>query len=71
MPGKMTLHEAIRIVLSEDGDGMCSAVIADRINHRKLYYRQDRTAIRASQISARANKYPSLFRRKDNRICLA
>jgi len=59
---KNTLHEAIRIVLSERNDKTLHASkLADIIYERKLYLRQDGGQAPSSQIRARCRDHPKLF----------
>jgi hypothetical protein len=68
--GQGTLHEAIEEVLLEE-DCRSAFEIADVINSRGLYTQRDGGPVSPSQISARANNYPHLFVRHDDKICLA
>ena len=57
-----TLHEAIKIVLSERNDKTLHASeLADIIYERKLYLRQDGGKAQSSQIRRRCSKHPKLF----------
>ena len=57
-----TLHEAMRIVLTGlPNQTATSSKLIEIIERRGLYLRKDGLAARASQISARARKYPNLF----------
>ena len=57
-----TLHEAMRLVLSEmPHQTATSSELSEIIEHRGLYLRRDGLAARARQINARARKYPNLF----------
>jgi len=68
----MTLHEAMEEVLSSHNRmPMAAKDIARIINERKLYERGDGEPVPSSQISARANKYPSIFVKRDGLIGLA
>ena len=66
----MTLHEAIEQVLKEKRVAMTSSELADAINSRHLYERQDKQPIKASQISARVPHYPELLKKEGNKISL-
>lgn len=57
----MTLHLAIQDVLSTAGGALTPRQIADAINARGLYQRNDGTPLPAGQVSARVRKYPALF----------
>jgi hypothetical protein len=69
MPGR-TLHEAMQEVLANH-EPRSASEIASEINRLRLYTRSDGGPVPAPQISARANKYPNLFGRAGNKICLA
>lgn len=66
----MTLHLAMEQVLSTSDEPLTPGEIAEHINTRDLYLRADRAPLAASQISARARKYPGLFTTDDGRIRL-
>ncbi len=61
----MKLHEAIEKVLKDNGKPLKPAEIATILNDIKIYKKGDNSRIKSSQISARANNYPSYFF-KDN-----
>lgn len=63
------LHEAMEEVLRENNCGTAFE-IAEEINRRGLYTQRDGGLVPPSQISARANKYPHLFVRAGDKICL-
>ena len=57
-----TLHEAMRIVLSEaENKTMHAAELADEIYRRKLYLKKDGSKAEYTQIRARCGHYPELF----------
>jgi antitoxin Phd len=57
-----TLHEAMRVVLSEQQrHAVTTSQLSEEIERRGLYARKDGAAARARQINARARKYPNLF----------
>ncbi|MDD3704565.1 MAG: hypothetical protein PHC45_00650 [Clostridiaceae bacterium] len=57
-----TLHEAMRIVLSEAEDNtMHAAILADEIFKRGLYFQRDGGKAQYNQIRARCGHYPNLF----------
>jgi hypothetical protein len=57
-----TLHDAMKVVLSERPDCTAStSEIGREIVKRALYERKNGAAARASQINSRARKYPELF----------
>ena len=60
--GRLTLHHAMQLVLTERGNAWTSVhELAREIASRRLYERRDHTAADPSQVQARANKYPQLF----------
>jgi len=57
-----TLHEAMRIVLSEAEDKtMHAAELADEIYRRRLYLKKDGSKAEYTQIRARCGHYPDMF----------
>ncbi|WP_306642370.1 restriction endonuclease subunit S [Sanyastnella coralliicola] len=66
----MTLHEAIKIVLNDEGKPMSSTAIAARINQLGLYSRRDGASVPSSQIIARISNYPEEFYSHDGLIFL-
>ena len=66
----MTLHEAIEKVLRDNHHAMSSSDIAEAINTAHLYEREDKNPVPSSQISARVNNYPLLFKREERKITL-
>lgn len=70
MENKITLHEAIVIVLEEAKMPLKATVIANEINNRGLYQRNDKNAVPASQIHARVKNYQNLFIKNDGYISL-
>ena len=57
-----TLHEAMRILLSERAErAATTSELSEGIERRGLYTRKDGSAARARKINARARKYPHLF----------
>ncbi len=57
-----TLHEAMRIVLSEaENKTMHAAELADEIYRRRLYLKKDGSKAEYTQIRARCGHYPELF----------
>ena len=57
-----TLHEAMKIVLLDSKDRKATTKeISDEVERRGLYLRKDGDSPKASQISARARKYPVMF----------
>ncbi len=71
-PRGMTLHEALKLVLSErDNRWMTVQELADEINSRDLYRKRDGSPIQPGQIHARASSYPSMFEKDGPRVRLA
>ena len=57
-----TLHEAMKIVLSETEDKILHASeLADRVYERRLYIKKDGGKAQPTQIRARCDKYAVLF----------
>ena len=57
----MTLHEAIEKLLRNTGRPMTAREIADELNKNKWYVKGDKSQIKASQITARADNHHELF----------
>ena len=70
MESKLTLHEAIKIVLEEAKLPLTAREIADIINNRELYSRNDGLAVPTSQIHARVKNYYNIFEKINGRIAL-
>ena len=66
----MKLHEAIDKVLKDQNRPMSARDIAEIINRASLYQRKDGRLIPSSQISARVNNYPLLFRKNENGLII-
>lgn len=65
----MYLHEAMCEVLRKrPGCRAHRAEVADAINRLRLYSRRDGEPLPPSQVSARAGKYPRLFKTLGNGI---
>ena len=62
-PEQLTLHEAMLDVLRRAGHPLEAREISDEIKRRGLYVRNDGDYPPPSQISARAVRYPDLFRK--------
>jgi hypothetical protein len=60
---QLTLHAAMERVLTDAGRSMRSRELADTINVMGLYRRRDRSPVAAGQITARAHRYPAIFKR--------
>jgi len=57
-----TLHEAMKIVLSEaENKTMHAAELADEIYRRRLYLKKDGSKAQYTQIRARCGHYPDMF----------
>jgi antitoxin Phd len=57
-----TLHEAMKIVLSEaENKTMHAAELADEIYRRRLYLKKDGSKAEYTQIRARCGHYPDMF----------
>lgn len=66
-----TLHEAMKLVLTEKNNcGLTAEELAEEINRRGLYLRQDKEPLESWQISARWNKYKELFYKHNGKIYL-
>lgn len=66
----MTLHAAIIKVLQEKMRPVTVREITDILNERKLYAKKDGSVIETSQVAARINNYPKLFKRNGADISL-
>ena len=66
----MTLHEEIVAILKEVGHGLTTKEIAEKVNERGNYHKQDGTAVTPFQIHGRTSNYPKLFTRKGNKVGL-
>lgn len=70
-PKRLTLHEAIKQVLEENGNHWMSVrELADEINRRGLYAKKDGTPIEPSQIHARTKNYEPLFEKNGPEVRL-
>lgn len=67
---RLTLHEAIANVLRWNSSPMSSSDIARAVNHAGFYQRADAKPIQVSQVSARVNNYPQLFKKVDGLIAI-
>ncbi|HXH36008.1 MAG TPA: hypothetical protein VNJ54_16640 [Plantibacter sp.] len=67
----MTLHEAMNAVLTERDAPMRATDLADAINEAELYSRGDGHLVPATQIGARARRYPQLFTVSEGVVALA
>ncbi|MGH8945015.1 MAG: hypothetical protein ACRDVL_02565 [Acidimicrobiia bacterium] len=67
----MTLHEALDVVLSDNGNKWITAGdLAAEVNRRNLYRMRDGRPVEASQIHARVRNYSHLFEKNGSRIRL-
>lgn len=63
---RLTLHEAMALVLTENNNPWMSVQeLANQINERSLYEKRDRSLVDPTQIHARASKYPTMFEKSD------
>jgi hypothetical protein len=59
---KMTLHDALAVVLRERGNaGLTARDLAEAVNQRGLYRKRDGSPVEANQVQARVNNYSSVF----------
>lgn len=71
-PARITLHEAMRQVLSEGGnEGLTGRELVDTINSRGLYRQRAGTPVTINQVHARARNYGHMFARREGRFVLA
>lgn len=69
---RLTLHDAIALVLREQGNRwMSTRELADEINNRGLYHKRDRAPVETSQIHARTKNYSHLFEKDGSLIRLS
>jgi len=67
----LTLHDALALVLRENGDQwMTVRELTDQVNARSLYRRRDGSPVEANQVHARAKNYPKLFEKRGSQIRL-
>ena len=67
----LTLHEAMSLVLRNEGNRWMSArELADAVNLRALYHKKDRSPVEANQIQARTKNYAHMFEKDGPRIRL-
>jgi hypothetical protein len=70
--GRMTLHEALRAILLENGnEWMTVDELARAVNERRLYSKRDGSPVQPSQIHARASSYRDTFEKDGPRVRLA
>ena len=59
---KMTLHDALALVLREGGNkGLTARELADAVNRHGLYHKRDGSPVEVNQVQARVNNYGSMF----------
>jgi hypothetical protein len=67
----MTLHEALAMLLRENGnEWMTARELADAVNERGLYRKKDGTRVEVNQVHARTNNYGAVFEKDGGRIRL-
>jgi hypothetical protein len=66
----MYLHDAMILVLKENGSPMHPEDIAAAVNRRTLYIKRDRSPVDKNQISARTSNNQQIFTREDGLIGL-
>lgn len=69
-PAHITLHEAMRQVLSEADDGLTGRELVDTITSRGLYRQRAGTPVTINQVHARARNYEHMFARREGRFVL-
>jgi hypothetical protein len=70
-PRRLTLHEALALVLGEhDNEWMTARELADEVNERRLYSKRDGTPVQANQVHARTKNYSTLFEKDGGRVRL-
>jgi hypothetical protein len=68
---KMTLHDALILVLRERGEEpMTARELADTVNERGLYRKRDGSPVEVNQVHARASNYEALFEKDGSMIRL-
>lgn len=67
----MTLHEAIKLILQEQGKPMAAGDIAEMINERELYTRKDGLPVSEAQINARVENHQDTLGSEFGKIRLA
>ena len=69
--GPMTLHEALNLVLRENGNRwMAASELTSEINARGLYRMRDGRPLETSQVHARVRNYEPFFEIEDGRVRL-
>jgi hypothetical protein len=68
---RLTLHEALALVLRESGnDWMTVRELTEQVNARNLYQRRDGSPVEANQVHARTKNYPQVFDKSGSRVRL-
>lgn len=68
---RITLHEALALVLRENGNPWTSAgELAAEVRRRGLYSKRDGSRLEVNQVHARTNNYPALFEKSAGKIRL-
>jgi hypothetical protein len=68
---RMTLHEALALVLRENANRwMRAGDLAAEVSRRGLYRKRDGSRLEVNQVHARTNNYPDLFEKKAGQIRL-
>lgn len=69
--GRVLLHDEIADILHANGtEWMTTREVADQLNARGRYIKEDRSKVRAFQVKLRAKNYPHLFDRDGSRVRL-
>lgn len=67
----LTLHEAIAVILREEGNRWMSVrEIAEAVNTRGLYHKKDGSPVEMNQIHARTKNYTHLFEKDGPKVRL-
>jgi hypothetical protein len=60
--GRRTLHQALELILSENGNNWMSvSALAKAVNERGLYVKRDGSPVEVNQIHARTHNYEDKF----------
>jgi hypothetical protein len=67
----LTLHEAVALVLRENGNDWTTVrELTGQVNARHLYRRRDGLPVEANQVHARTKKYAEIFEKHGSRVRL-
>lgn len=70
-PTAMTLHEALALILRENGnEPMTVRQLTDAVNERGLYHKRDGSPVEVNQVHARTSNYEALFEKDGALISL-